>query len=205
MIRNCSIQVVGLAIALVGVTCALGQSSSPATTRFNPYVYQTGPAANLLSQNYTGVTSSSTPPSLNQVALRNAQTLMMNSLRQPSSSTGAARIGLGAGNSFSGSKPFSGFSQGPTVSPYLNLFRVDLSGNNALNYQTLVEPQLRQQQLNQQIQQKAQQTNYRLQAIAAQADFNPQGSREEFPTGHQTVFMYYGHYYPVARPVQKKR
>jgi hypothetical protein len=130
---------------------------------------------------------------------------MMNSLRQPSSSPSAARIGLGVGNSFSGSKPFSSFSPGPTVSPYLNLFRTDLSGNNALNYQTLVEPQLRQQQLNQQVQKREQQTNYRLQAIAAQADFNPQGSREEFPTGHQTVFMYYGHYYPQARPVQKKR
>jgi hypothetical protein len=196
-----------LAIALVGSTWALGQYqySQPGYRKYNPYDNLVGPAANLLTQNYNNVTSSSTPPSLNQMALRNAQSLMMNSLRQPSSSTGAARIGLGVGNSFSGSKPFSSFSPGPTVSPYLNLFRTDLSGNNALNYQTLVEPQLRQQQLNQQTQKREQQTNYRLQAIAAQADFNPQGSREEFPTGHQTVFMYYGHYYPQARPVQKKR
>ena len=64
--------------------------------------------------------------------------------------SGAGRIGLGLDTSFSGTKPFSGFSQGPTVSPYLNLFRTDANGSvNPLNYNTLVEPQLRQQQLNQ--------------------------------------------------------
>jgi len=34
--------------------------------------------------------------------------------------------------------------------------------------------------------------------MAAQSDFNPQGSESQFPTGHQSVFMYYGHYYPTA-------
>ena len=63
---------------------------------------------------------------------------------------GAGRIGLGLDQSYSGSKPFSGFSQGPAVSPYLNLFRVDQNGFQGFNYSTLVQPQLRQQQLNQQ-------------------------------------------------------
>lgn len=204
MFRICLVQICGLALAISGGTNALGQSA-PAMKPYNPYSTPSGPAASRLSQYYSNATSGTSSASLNQQALRNAQALMTNSLRQPSSTPGPARIGLGAGNSFSGTKPFSGYSPGPTVSPYLNLFRTDLTGNNSLNYNTLVEPQLRQQQLNQQVQRQERQTNSRLQAIAAQADFNPQGSREEFPTGHQTVYMYYGHYYPVARPVQKKR
>jgi hypothetical protein len=37
----------------------------------------------------------------------------------------------------------------------------------------------------------------RLQAISAQSDFNPRGSEQQFPTGHQTVFRYYGRFYPA--------
>jgi hypothetical protein len=139
------------------------------------------------------------------MALRNAQSLMMDSLRRPSPTVGAGRIGLGIDTPYSGTKPFTNYQPGPTVSPYLNLFRVDLSGNNALNYNTLVEPQLRQQQMNQQLQRQEMQTARRLQAIAAQSAFNPQGSREEFPTGHQTVFQYTGRYYPQPRIAQKRR
>lgn len=117
----------------------------------------------------------------------------------------AGRIGLGLGDSYSGVKPFSNFSQGPTVSPYLNLFRVDQNGFQGFNYSTLVEPELRQQQMNQQQRQQNLQTSRRIQAIAAQADYNPQGSKEEYPTGHQTVFGYMGHYYPAVRPHQKKK
>jgi hypothetical protein len=104
--------------------------------------------------------------------------------------------GFGGGG---GSKPFSSYSSPPTVSPYLNLFRVDLAGNNNLNYSTLVRPQLQQQQLNQQLEQQNLQSARRLQAIAAQANFNPQGAKDQYPTGHQTVFGYMGHYYPVPR------
>jgi hypothetical protein len=39
----------------------------------------------------------------------------------------------------------------------------------------------------------------RLQSIAAQSDFNPSGSTAQPPTGHQTVFQYYGHYYPAMQ------
>ena len=144
--------------------------------------------------------------SLNQMALKNAQQSLQQSYAPPVGMPGAGRIGLGLGTSYSGSKPFSGFSQGPAVSPYLNLFRTDSNGGvNPLNYQTLVAPQLRQQQLNQQQQSQNQQTTTRLQAISAQADYNVQGSKEEYPTGHQTVFQYTGHYYPQQRPHQKKR
>ena len=107
----------------------------------------------------------------------------------------AGRIGLGVGGS-PASKPFSGFDPGPTVSPYLNLFREDFDGTSDFNYTTLVRPMLQQQQFNQQVQRQALELNRRLQSMAAQSDFNPEGSKSQYPTGHQTVFNYYGHYYP---------
>jgi hypothetical protein len=178
MFRKYVLQLGGLAIALSSAAIALGQ--------------------------YPNSSTSST--SLNQLALRNAQQIMQQSFSQQNGGMSTAgRIGLGIGDSYSGTKPFSNFSHGPTVSPYLNLFRQDQNGDTAFNYNTLVEPQLRQQQLNQQQQQQNQLTTRRLQAISAQADYNVQGSKEEFPTGHQTVFQYMGHYYPVARQHQKKR
>jgi hypothetical protein len=106
------------------------------------------------------------------------------------------RIGLGVGGS-PASKPFTGYDPGPTVSPYLNLFREDFDGNSDFNYTTLVRPQLQQQQINQQVQRQNLELNRRLQSVAAQSDFNPEGSKAQYPTGHQTVFGYYGHYYPA--------
>jgi hypothetical protein len=168
MFRNWMWQLCGLAIALCSGTVALGQSSSSAT-------------------------------SLNQLALRNAQQAMQQqfSSQQNGGMQSAGRIGLGLDQSYSGSKPFSGFSQGPTVSPYLNLFRVDNNGFQGFNYSTLVAPELQQQQNNT--------TTRRLQAISAQADYNVQGAKDEFPTGHQTVFQYMGHYYPQQKPHAKKK
>jgi len=176
MFRNCVLQLGGLAIALSSAAVALGQYSSSSVT------------------------------SLNQLALRNAQQIMQQSLQKQSSGMpSAGRIGLGLGQSYSGTKPFSGFSQGPAISPYLNLFRVDQNGFQGFNYSTLVQPQLQQQQTNQQLERQNLTTTRRLQAISAQADYNVQGSKEEFPTGHQTVFQYMGHYFPQQRPHQKKR
>jgi hypothetical protein len=87
MFRKSVWQLCGLAIAMSGGTVALGQSSSSAT-------------------------------SLNQLALRNAQQAMQQQFNQQQSGgmSSAGRIGLGLDQSYSGSKPFSGFSQGPTVS-----------------------------------------------------------------------------------------
>ena len=87
----------------------------------------------------------------------------------------------------------------------MNLFRVDLNGNNNFNYSTLVRPQLQQQQVNQQIEQQNLQNSRRIQSIAAQADFNPQGAKDQYPTGHQTVFSYLGHYYAPPRPNPKRQ
>jgi hypothetical protein len=106
------------------------------------------------------------------------------------------RIGLGTGAS-AASKPFSNYTPPPTVSPYLNLFREERDGSSDFNYQTLVRPLLQQQQFNQQAERQAMELARRLQSMAAQSDFNPEGSTTQFPTGHQSVFMYYGHYYPA--------
>lgn len=114
------------------------------------------------------------------------------------------RINFGASTSSRGSKPFSSYQSSPTVSPYLNLFRTDLQGGGNFNYSTLVQPQLQQQQLNQQMERQNSQTNRRLQSIAAQSDYNAQGSKDQYPTGHQTVFNYMGHYYQPAQVKQKR-
>jgi len=167
---------------------------------YNPFSQVPGPAGSRLSQYYQQSGSS-----LNQIALRNAQALMANNAPQQSS-MGAARIGLGVGGtSSSGYKPFAGYTPTPTVSPYLNLFRTDLRGDNAFNYSTLVQPLLQQQQTNQQLQRQQMQVARRLQAIAAQNEYNPQGSKELYPTGHQTVFQYLGHYYPATQPRQRRQ
>jgi len=96
-------------------------------------------------------------------------------------------------------KPFSGVTPSPTVSPYLNLFREDLSGNGDLNYQTLVRPQLEQQRVNAQVQRQNLEMTRRVQSLSARSDYNPQGNQNQYPTGHPTVFNYHGRYYPSAR------
>jgi hypothetical protein len=139
------------------------------------------------------------------VAAINRQTLTNLRVRAPYAGSGqvspgprpAARIGLGTGAT-AASKPFSAYTPEPTVSPYLNLFREDFDGTSDFNYQSLVRPMLQQQQFNQQVQRQTMEMARRLQSMAAQSDFNPEGSKSQFPTGHQTVFMYYGHYYPTA-------
>jgi len=105
---------------------------------------------------------------------------------------------------FGNPKPFGNYSPAPTVSPYLNLFREDLGGQSDLNYQTLVRPQLRQQAINDRQQRESMEMARRLQSIGAQSDFNPAGSTTQPPTGHQTVFMYYGHYYPTMQQGRRR-
>jgi hypothetical protein len=123
-------------------------------------------------------------------------------VRSPATVSGGPRIGLGVGASTT-NKPFNSYSPAPTVSPYLNLFREDLAGNDDLNYNTLVRPMLQQQQFNQQVQRQSLELERRLQSFAAQSDFNPQGSEQQLPTGHQTVFRYYGRYYPAMNRVRR--
>jgi hypothetical protein len=121
------------------------------------------------------------------------------SLRAQVPSVGQAgnpRVNLGAAGRASVGRPFDNFNPAPTVSPYLNLFREDLSGNDDFNYNTLVRPMLEQQRVNDQLQRQSYEIQRRLQAIAAQPDFSPQGNPNQAPTGHQTVFQYHSHFYP---------
>jgi hypothetical protein len=123
---------------------------------------------------------------------------------QMNSGPGAASFGVGS--SSLRSKPFASLQYQNPVSPYLNLFRTDANGAvNSLNYQTLVQPQLQQQQLNQQLQRESIQNSRQIQKIAAQPNLNPQGSKDEYPTGHETVFGYRGHYYQTPQRHQKKQ
>jgi hypothetical protein len=120
------------------------------------------------------------------------------------SGPGAASFGVGS-NSLR-AKPFSSLQPQNPVSPYLNLFRTDTNGApNAFNYSTLVQPQLQQQALNDQLQRQTLQNARQLQRIAAQPNLNPQGSKDEYPTGHQTVFQYKSHYYAQPQRHAKKQ
>jgi hypothetical protein len=107
-------------------------------------------------------------------------------------------------------KPFAGVNSAassPAVSPYMNLFREDFDGSSDFNYQTLVRPQLQQMQVNQQFERQNLELNKRVQSISAQSAYqNPAGSEQQYPTGHQTVFMYHGRYYPaLAQPRRRQQ
>jgi hypothetical protein len=81
-----------------------------------------------------------------------------------------------------------------------------LDGNSDFNYHTLVRPQLQQQQFQRQVQQQNLVIGQRIQELSAQPDFNAGGSEQQLPTGHQTVFMYHGRYYPALNaPRQRGR
>jgi hypothetical protein len=181
-------------IVLLGALACTAETWAQAPPAFNDL---SGPGGKRLRETYSG---SNSPATSKFRVPQNVQAT-------PSSPSmyGGSRVGLGANSTIRGSKPFSSVQSQPTVSPYLNLFRTDLSTGGNFNYSTLVQPQLQQQQLNQQLERQALQTNRRLQAIAAQPDFNPAGSKDEYPTGHQTVFSYTGHYFPQAQVRQKRR
>src|SRR4051812_4544492 len=138
--------------------------------------------------------------------MRRANSLAQNSYAAGMNDNGggAATFGVGAGSLRN--KPFSTLQPQSPVSPYLNLFRTDSNGAvNQFNYSTLVQPQLQQQQVNEQLQRQNLQNSRRLQQIAAQPQLNPQGSKEEYPTGHQTVFSYKSHYYATPQRHAKKQ
>jgi hypothetical protein len=176
------------------VVLLLGSSAAAVAQGVSPLSDTSGYAGTELSRIYrqsvgTGYSSSS----LNQITLNNLRAQVPN---VGQSTVRRNRVGNGL-TGFNANKPFSNYSPSPTISPYLNLFREDLEGGSDFNYQTLVRPQIRQQELNQQLQQQNFAIAQRLQAISAQSDFNPQGSESQPPTGHQTVFQYYGHFYPA--------
>jgi hypothetical protein len=187
-------QVTLAAMLLFGV-CAIAKSQAPVFGNPRPASDPGGFAGSELRSIYgQDIGQGFSIASTNQQTLNNAR------IRTPYPGSGQIssprpRIGLGVGTT-APSKPFSGYTPEPTVSPYLNLFREDFDGNSDFNYQALVRPMLQQQQFNQQMQRQSMELARRMQSMAAQSDFTPQGSTSQYPTGHQTVFGYYGHYYP---------
>jgi hypothetical protein len=79
----------------------------------------------------------------------------------------------------------------------MNLFNDSITGDNDFNYQTLVRPQLQQQQFNQQVQRQAAQLNQRMSALSARNDYNVTGNQEVMPTGHSATFRYHSRFYPA--------
>jgi len=100
-------------------------------------------------------------------------------------------------------QPFANVQQSPTTSPYLNLLQRQNSGTPT--YQSLVKPQLQQQQDNarqqQQIQHLARQQSKLAAGGLTQA---PRGiSTDIRQTGHLTANMDYLHYYQRPQPGQR--
>lgn len=115
--------------------------------------------------------------------------------RSPKPARPASTFNIGSIGS--ASKPFSNSVPDSTVSPYLNLFNDSFTADpNSVPYQSIVRPQLNQQAFNQQVQTQAAVLNRRVQQVAAQPAFNPQGSERQLPTGHSTVFGNTSHFYP---------
>jgi hypothetical protein len=138
--------------------------------------------------------------------MRRANSLAQNNYAATMNDNGAPAASFGVGSGSLRNKPFSTLQPQSPVSPYLNLFRTDANGQvNQFNYSTLVQPQLQQQQLNEQVQRQQLQTARRVQQIAAAPAYNAAGSKEEAPTGHQTVFGYRSHYYAQPQRHAKKQ
>jgi len=105
--------------------------------------------------------------------------------------------GGGGGTAMPVQKPFANATHRPTVSPYLNLLREDLTDEVVPNYHTLVRPQLQQIEFQQQQQQQNAMMYRQLQQLQARSAFTPQGSETMLPTGHMTTFLNLGGYYPM--------
>jgi hypothetical protein len=188
--------------------CVLGASRfAAAQARLyepKPLSGLSGPTGEAMRDIYrTSVGQGYTSQSLNTIALQYARERVPYVGQSTTRTTTGPSLGIGANNLID--KPFSSFSPSPTVSPYLNLFREDFEGNSDLNYNTLVQPQLQQQQFNQQVQRQAIDQARRLETLSARVDFNPQGAKDEFPTGHRTVYRYTGHYYQMPTTRQRRR
>jgi hypothetical protein len=102
-----------------------------------------------------------------------------------------------------GGKPFANRAQGSSVTPWLSMS--DPFSNSGHNYYTQVRPQLDQQRANQQAAAQAARAQQQLGSITSHAPYDPQGSEAMTPTGHSSVYMNFGGYYPPAQIQQKRR
>lgn len=194
----CAGAVVGQSDTRYSASAPVARTPRPTSSGFAGNRTRTIPRADI-GQGFTG-------QSLNSIALQSARARIPNLGQSTFISSSPIRpiISIGSGLSAS-AKPFSSFSASPTVSPYLNLFREGLGENDDFNYQTLVRPQLQQQQFNQKVERQNLELFRRLQSISARGPYkNPSGAEGLSPTGHQTVFGYQSHYFPSVTSRQQR-
>jgi acetyl-CoA carboxylase carboxyltransferase component len=116
---------------------------------------------------------------------------------------GAAGVAMAQqGQRGQGSLPFSSTYRRPTVSPYMQMAQQGLNpmqGQGA--YQTLVQPQLQQQQQQiEQLQQARQLNKIQNQVQQIQRDTSARQVDESIrPTGHRATFQNLSHFYPQTR------
>jgi len=80
----------------------------------------------------------------------------------------------------------------PTVSPYLNLF----NNSNPYTYQALVRPMVQQNKIN------AQERAHLNRVTPRPASLRYSATEARRPTGHQSMYQVYGHYYPALNRQQ---
>ena len=98
--------------------------------------------------------------------------------------------------------PFSTVYRRPTVSPYIQLQQQGMNPLQNQNvYQTLVQPQLQQQQQQiTQLQQARQMSRMQNQVQQIQRDTSARQLDESIrPTGHRATFQNLSHFYPPTR------
>ncbi len=89
-------------------------------------------------------------------------------------------------------KPFTGYSPGPAVSPYMNLYLGNNGAGIVNNYYSVVQPMLQQQNMNRQTEQSLREL--RIQNRLQQSQL--QQLNRPMPGAQGTSFMNYGGYYP---------
>jgi Ca2+-dependent lipid-binding protein len=98
-----------------------------------------------------------------------------------------------------GSKPFQDTYRRPTVSPYLQLQQQGMNPLQNQNiYQTMVQPQVQQQQQQiEMLQQRRQLGKVQGQVQQIQQSSQARQINETIrPTGHASTYMNYSHFYP---------
>jgi uncharacterized protein HemX len=98
-----------------------------------------------------------------------------------------------------GQRPFETTYRRPNVSPYLQLQQQGLNPLQNQNiYQTMVQPQVQQQQQQiQMLQQQRQMSRMQNQVTQIQRDARSRQIDPTIrPTGHASTYMNYSHYYP---------
>jgi hypothetical protein len=97
-------------------------------------------------------------------------------------------------------KPFSSYNRSSGLSPYMGMLASNPFTSTTDNYFSVVRPQIEQQKINEQLQQRNLMLQRQLNDIALKGAASPTGDAERAPTGHVSVYMNYGGYYTPVQP-----